>query len=245
MLKIFLFGSGGKMGRAVREAAAMTNVEIVGGFDLSLDGDITTYNSVDKIPNDFDVIIDFSRPALLGDIIKLSDKYRKPVVIATTGYTEEDTAKIEQLSTRTAVLKSGNMSLGVNMLLSLVEQAAKSLGNDFDVEIIEKHHNQKLDAPSGTAVMLADKVLSSKPDSRIVYGRRGDEIRKAGDVGMHSVRGGTIVGEHEVIFAGNDEVVTLSHMALSRKIFASGALKAAAYLKDKQPGLYTMKDVIG
>lgn len=246
MVKIFIFGSSGKMGKAVIRATEESDFSVTtGGFDLNLSSSIVaTYNNINDVPNDFDVIIDFSRPALLGDIINLSKKYKKPVVIATTGYTELEEEKIKALSTEVAVLKSGNMSLGVNLLLMLAEQATKVLGSTFDIEITEKHHNQKVDAPSGTANMIADKIKSVKTDGKIVYGREGESLRDKNEIGMHSLRGGTIVGEHEVMFAGTNEIIKISHTALSREIFANGALKAAEFLKDKKSGYYTMADAL-
>ena len=246
MVRIFLFGINGKMGRFVCEQAEKTDeFEVVGGFDRVPHPSITTYNDIAAVPGDFDVVVDFSRAELLPSIIALCEKYNKPAVIASTGYDDKQLAAIAALSEKVAVLRSGNMSVGVNLLLDLVEKAAKTLGFAFDAEIIEKHHNQKADAPSGTALMLAEKIKEVRPEAEFVYGRHGESKRKPEDVTIHAVRGGTIVGEHDVIFAGEDEIVTLSHVALSRKIFAVGALKAAAFIVTKECGLYSMKNVLG
>lgn len=244
MTKVFVFGINGKMGRAIADCAAAGGYEITGGFDKLPHPSVKTYRDIKVVPGDFDVIIDFSRPELLDDVAALSEKYNKGVVIATTGYSDSQLEKIKKLSESTAVLKSGNMSVGVNLLLDLVEKAAAALCDSFDVEIIEKHHNQKADAPSGTALMLAEKVREIKTDAEFIYGREGQAKRDKRDVAIHAVRGGTIVGEHDVIFAGDDEIITLSHTALSRKIFANGALKAADFIKDMPPGMYSMKNVL-
>lgn len=245
MTKLFLFGISGKMGKAIVETTrAGEDFTVTGGFDRVPHPEIKTYTDVDAVPCDFDVIVDFSRPELLDNVIALAEKYNKGVVIATTGYSESQLKRIEALSEKVAVLKSGNMSIGVNLLLDLVEKAAKTLKDSFDIEIIEKHHNQKADAPSGTAMMLAEKVREVKTDAKFLYGREGLSKRNPEDVTIHAVRGGTIVGEHDVIFAGTDEIVTLSHTALSRKIFATGTIKAAEFIKTKKSGFYTMKNAL-
>ena len=210
MTGLFLFGISGKMGKAIVETTRLSDGFVVtGGFDRVPHPEIKTYTDVDAVPCDFDVIVDFSRPELLDDVIALAEKYNKGVVIATTGYSQVQLERIEALSEKVAVLKSGNMSVGVNLLLDLVEKATKTLKDSFDIEIIEKHHNQKADAPSGTAMMLAEKVKEVKTDARFLYGREGLSKRNPEDVTIHAVRGGTIVGEHEVIFACTDEIVTL------------------------------------
>ncbi len=245
MTRLFLFGVSGRMGNMIVEcAAASRKATVVGGFDKIKHATVPTYSAVDEVDCDFDVIVDFSLPTLLDDVISLAKKTNKGVVIATTGYTAEQEQKINDLSSIVPVLRSGNMSLGVNLLLDLVEKAAKTLVDGFDIEIIEKHHNQKVDAPSGTAKMLADGVKKIKTDARYVYGREGASKREKNDVTIHAVRGGTIVGEHDVIFAGNDEIITLSHVALSRKIFANGAIRAAEFIKDKKCGYFTMKNAL-
>lgn len=208
--------------------------------------DYPTFRRAADVNVDFDVIADFSRPQTLDEVIALSDRYERPVIIATTGYDENGMKKIEALSKRRAVLMSGNMSFGVTLLTALLEKAAAALGDGFDAEIVEKHHNQKADAPSGTALMLARSVQSARPESRIICGRSGANCKRdKNDISISSVRGGTVVGEHEVMFLGNDEIITLSHSAFSRKIFAVGAVKAAKFLIGKKPALYGMRDVLG
>ncbi len=248
MMKIFLFGINGKMGKMICESAGnFPGVEICGGFDLNKTSAYKVFDNVDAVDIPFDVIVDFSRPEALDNIIKLAEKFKKPVVFATTGYDENALKKIEALSKKVAVFRSGNMSLGVNTVIELVERATEILFDRFDVEIIEKHHNQKVDSPSGTAKMLADAVNKAADEkAAFVYGREGkDTLRKKNDVGIHAVRGGTIIGEHEVMFCGNDEIVTISHTALSRKIFADGAINAAIYMNGKKTGMYNMKNVLG
>ncbi len=245
MTKLFLFGVSGRMGNMIIECASSYGSAVVtGGYDKIPHPTVPTFTSIDSVDCEFDVIVDFSLPTLLDEVIALAKKSNKGVVIATTGYTQEQEKKIEELSSFVPVLRSGNMSMGVNLLLDLVEKAAKTLADGFDIEIIEKHHNQKVDAPSGTAKMLADSVKKVKSDARYLYGRQGASKREKDDVTIHAVRGGTIVGEHEVIFAGNDEIITLSHVALSRKIFANGAIRAAEFILGKKCGYYSMKNVL-
>lgn len=245
MTKIFLFGIGGRMGRAVVDAAnANDGFEVVGGFDTVTHPSIKTFTAIEDINVDFDVIIDFSRPEALDAVTSLALRSEKGVIFAATGYSDNQLKQIEELSERVPVLKSGNLSIGVNLLLDLVERAAKTLADDYDIEIIEKHHNKKADAPSGTALMLADAVKNVKTDMKLLFGREGASLRNKDEVTIHAVRGGTIVGEHDVIFAGDDEIITISHTALSRKIFANGALKAAAFVAKQKNGFFTMKNVL-
>jgi len=257
MIKIFIIGIDGKMGRAVCRACSETNdFELVGGLDTMPDMDFKVFTNVDDVDVEYDVIIDFSRPETLSQCISLT-KGKIPVVLATTGYNKIDIKKIEILSKKVPVFMSGNMSWGVFVLQKLVNDATKLLYGDFDIEIIEKHHNQKVDAPSGTANMLADSISEAVKLQRdtqcalpptmpnYIYGREGTNAkRKSDEVAIHAVRGGTVVGEHEVSFYGKDEVITISHSALSRNIFATGALKAGKFLIGKKPGLYSMKDMV-
>lgn len=247
MVKIFLTGISGKMGKTIcRYAEESGCASISGGLDTADAPDYPTFRRAADVNVDFDVIADFSRPQTLDEVIALSDRYERPVIIATTGYDENGMKKIEALSKRRAVLMSGNMSFGVTLLTALLEKAAAALGDGFDAEIVEKHHNQKADAPSGTALMLARSVQSARPESRIICGRSGANCKRdKNDISISSVRGGTVVGEHEVMFLGNDEIITLSHSAFSRKIFAVGAVKAAKFLIGKKPALYGMRDVLG
>ena len=249
MLNIILIGCCGRMGTAVTAAAKNSdNIKIVAGVDVYDSGDraYPVYGNVADVNENADVIIDFSNPSSLGSVLAYSLKNNVPAVLCATGYSVEDIAAIRGASEKVAMFRSGNMSLGINVLSKLAKAAAEILGGSFDVEIVEAHHGNKLDAPSGTAIMLEQAVaegLSYEPD--VVYDRH-DRIAKRpkNEIGMHSIRGGTIVGEHEIIFAGNDEIVKLSHTAMSRNIFADGALRAAAYLAGKAPGMYDMGDVI-
>ena len=218
------------------------------GFDINTEkkNSFPVYDNIDDIEEAADVVIDFSHPALLSDIIRYCKSTKTPAVIATTGLSDSQLADIDELSKEVAVFRSANMSLGINLLINLVKKAAPLLEGKFDVEIVEKHHNQKIDAPSGTALMLADaisEVLSDEPE--YVYDRHSvRKKRSKTEIGIHSVRGGTIVGEHEVIFAGNDEIVEIKHTATSKGVFAEGAIKAAKFLVGKNAGMYNMQNLI-
>lgn len=247
-MKIILSGCSGKMGQVIaRTVAERDGCEIVAGLDRVADstGAFPVFATADiDIPAD--IIIDFSHPAMLQTVLTLAEGRHLPVIIATTGLSDEQLAAVRALSEKVPVFFSANMSIGVNLLSALVEKAARVLGNDFDIEIVERHHNQKVDAPSGTALMLADAAkagLSFEP--HYVYDRHSvRQKREKTEIGISSVRAGTIVGEHEVIFGGRDEVITLSHLAMSKEIFAVGALNAAAFLVGKPAGLYSMKDML-
>ena len=191
-----------------------------------------------------DVIIDFSHHSTIDDTLSYAIKTKTPIVIATTGFNEEELEKIKKASNIIPIFHSSNMSLGVNVLVKLVKEAAKSL-NGFDIEIIEKHHNKKLDAPSGTAVMIANGVKEVLPDSEYIYGRHGrSDKRSSNEIGIHAIRGGTIVGEHTTIFAGHDEVVEIKHSAQSKDIFAKGAIAAAKFLVKQEAGYYNMNNML-
>ena len=253
MIKLLLTGCNGRMGKAIVRATAESGVyDIVAGVDLRQDtetytrGSFPVFERLTDVAVRADVIIDFSHHSLTEALLTYAEEQQMPVVIATTGHTDEEKAIISRASKKIPVFYSRNMSLGINLLIELVRQATKMLGPDFDIEIIEKHHNQKLDAPSGTALMLADaisEVTSFLPE--YIYERESRrEKRGKNEIGIHSVRAGTIVGEHEVIFAGHDEMIALSHSAASREVFARGALRAAGYLFDKKPGLYDMQSLV-
>lgn len=249
MVSIALVGCNGRMGKAVSEAVAARNdCKILFGADPfgTSAYEYPVYKSLMESEAKADVIIDFSNPALLDDILEYAVKYNTPCVICTTGFSADEINKINKTSEKVAVFRSGNMSLGINLLIELSKEAAKLLGNDFDIEIIEKHHNQKLDAPSGTALMLADgisEVLEEEP--QYVYDRHSYRKKRAkNEIGIHAVRGGTIVGEHEVVFAGHDEVVSLTHQAQSREVFAVGAVNAAIYLASQGAGMYNMSNLL-
>lgn len=248
MKKIILCGANGKMGHVIRNIVAADNeCEIVAGVDINTEStDFPIYFEIDSVKESADVIIDFSNPALLNSLLEYSAAKKIPVVIATTGFDDDQKKQIENAATENGVFFTYNMSLGINLLATLAKKAVDVLGNDFDIEIIEKHHNQKIDAPSGTALMLADAICEEidKP-MKYEYDRHSKrEKRSKNEIGMHAVRGGTIVGEHEIIFAGRDEIITLSHSARSKEIFAVGAVNAAKYMVGKGAGLYTMKDLI-
>ncbi len=254
MLKILLCGALGRMGAAVTEAAAASgSAEIVAGIDAFADGAATRPYPVFPSAEEYilagreaDVIVDFSHHTALPALLDLAIARRMAAVICTTGHDENELAAMKKAAEQIPIFYSRNMSLGVNLLIELSKKAAAMLGTDFDIEIIEKHHNQKLDAPSGTALMIAEEMAEVLPyDPAYTYDRQS--VRKKRDkneIGIHSVRGGNIVGEHDVIFAGQNEVITLSHSAASRGVFASGALRAALYTVGKPAGLYNMKDVV-
>lgn len=249
MTKIILNGCNGKMGIAVAGAVEeRTDCEIVAGVDINTAGSTSypVYQSFSQISEKADVIIDFSNPVVLESLLSYAVNNQTPAVICTTGFSEEQIEKIHKASEKVAIFYSGNMSLGINLLIELSKKAAQIFGDSFDVEIVEKHHNQKIDAPSGTALMIADGISSVKtPEPQYVYDRHAyRKKREKNEIGIHSVRGGTIVGEHEVIFAGHDEVFTITHQAQSKEVFAVGAVNAAVYLKNKKNGMFEMSDML-
>lgn len=248
MVNVLISGANGRMGKKVFEAAALSDkVKAICGIDLVeniSNKDFPIYSSFDSVSEKIDVVIDFSAPANLNNVLNFCKKNGAAAVLCATGYTDEDVKALEAASKEIAVFRSGNMSLGVNLLIDLVKKAAATLYG-FDVEVIEKHHNQKVDAPSGTALMLAEAVKEVDNEKFFNYGRQGIcGKRNKNEVGIHAVRGGTIVGEHDVIFAGNYETVTLSHQATDRSVFANGAVAAASYIATKKCGLFNMSDVI-
>ncbi len=248
MLKIILSGCSGKMGRVITDIVANdTECEIVAGVDPFIIGktDYPVYTSFENLPN-ADVIIDFSNPAALDGMLEFALKNDMPTVICTTGYNDSQIEKINSAAKNIPIFFSFNMSLGINLLVSLAKKATAILGSDYDIEIIEKHHNQKIDAPSGTAIMLANAINDTMDNKMIYeYDRHSKrEKRSKNEIGIHSVRGGTIVGEHEVIFAGDNEVVSLTHQAFSKNVFAFGAVKAAKFLNGKSAGIYDMNGLI-
>ncbi len=208
--------------------------------------DFPIYKTIAEVQEEADVIIDFSNPALLDDLLTYSAAKSMPLVIATTGYTAEQKAKIEAAAEKCPIFFTYNMSMGINLLATLAQKAVNVLGPDFDIEIVEKHHNQKIDAPSGTALMLADAMCKEiDHPMKYEYDRHAKrEKRTRDEIGIHAIRGGTIVGEHEIIFAGRDEIITLSHSARSKEIFAVGAVNAAVFMCGKDAGLYDMSQMI-
>lgn len=201
------------------------------------------YKTLDEVNVPFDVIVDFSNPANLDMIVDYSSKHKKPVVFATTGYSDSQLEKISELAKEVAVLRSANFSLGVILLNRLVQEITPILKDDFDIEVTEAHHHHKVDAPSGTAKMLIDSIVATT-GFEPCYERNGYAPRKPNEIGVHVVRGGSIVGEHEVMYCGDDEIIKVSHTAQSKKIFAVGALKAAHYLINQPVGFYDMNDVL-
>ncbi len=249
MINILLSGANGKMGQAVtRLAEESDQVQISAGFDINTEqkAGFPVYDDLSRVQEPVDVIIDFSHPAMLDNILNYAAEEDIPAVICTTGLTTEQVSRIEYEAQNIPLFFSANMSLGVNLLIDLVCRAAKILENNFDIEIIEKHHNQKLDAPSGTALAIANALADTLSyPAEYVYDRHS--VRKKRDkheIGIHAVRGGTIVGEHDVLFAGTDEVIEIRHAAASKEVFAVGAVRAAMFLKEQKPGLYAMKDLI-
>ena len=246
MLKIIINGYSGSMGKVLTKCANEDcELEIVCGASKDdLDVPFKTYHKMSEVEELADVIIDFSHHSTIDDTLSYAIKTKTPIVIATTGFNEEELEKIKKASNIIPIFHSSNMSLGVNVLVKLVKEAAKSL-NGFDIEIIEKHHNKKLDAPSGTAVMIANGVKEVLPDSGYIYGRHGrSDKRSSNEIGIHAIRGGTIVGEHTTIFAGHDEVVEIKHSAQSKDIFAKGAIAAAKFLVKQEAGYYNMNNML-
>lgn len=250
-LKILLVGADGHMGaEVIKRADAQESLRIVAGISKENKESIPfpLYRTIMDVQEAFDLVIDFSNPVLLDNILEGCSQMKKPVVIATTGYSEEEDAKIEALSQVVPVFKSANMSLGLNLMAKLSQIAATVLYPDFDIEIVEAHHRRKKDAASGTALLLANAIRDSLKDQTkldLVYDRsQRNEARPVDEIGMSVIRGGNIVGEHDVYFAGNGEVITLKHSALSRDVFADGAIRAARFLIQQDAGLYDMTDLL-
>lgn len=248
MINLLICGIGGKMGGNVLDLLRDDGqATVVCGVDLHASEQcaVPVYSSFDGVKEKIDAIIDFSSPAVLDQELEFAVKNNVPVVLAATGYTPEQLEKIDGAARNIAVFKTANFSLGINLLVELVKRAAQTLGEKFDVEIVEKHHNSKVDAPSGTALMLAESANSAFDGKKpYVNGREGLVGKRGNEIGIHAVRGGTIVGEHEVMFCGDDEIITLSHSARSKRVFAAGAIKAAKWVAGKPAGKYDMKDVL-
>ena len=249
MTNIILSGCCGKMGRVITACVEnRDDCKIVAGVDLNTDSSLgyPIYSSFSDITEQADVIIDFSHPSVLNSLLDFAKSRSLPLVLATTGFSSSQTEEIKKAAENIPLFFTFNMSLGINLLVALSRKAAAVLDGNFDIEIVEKHHNQKLDAPSGTAIMLAD-AINETLDNKMMYEydrHSKREKRPENQIGIHSIRGGNIVGEHEVIFAGHDEVITLSHQATSKEVFAVGALKAALFMSGKSAGLYDMNNVI-
>ncbi|MBQ3220832.1 MAG: 4-hydroxy-tetrahydrodipicolinate reductase [Clostridia bacterium] len=246
--RIILCGACGKMGGNILSLLATDGeAEAVCGIDLfPKEIGIPVYKTFAEIQEEADVIIDFSSAENLEERLAYAKNHSLGIVLASTGFTSEDIALVNEYAKSIPVFRTANLSLGINLMQALVKAAAQLLGDNFDVEIIERHHNLKKDAPSGTALMLADSVNEAFDEKkRIVNGREGIVgARTKKEIGMHAVRGGTIVGEHEVMFAGEDEVITITHSASSKRVFATGAIRAAKFLKEKEAGMYEMKDLL-
>ena len=248
MTRILICGACGKMGGNVlsllKEDAEAVAVCGVDAFPREIG--LTVYKSFNDVQEQADVIIDFSSADNLIERLEYAKTNNLGIVLASTGFSADDLKLIDEYAKHIAIFKTANLSLGVNLMQALVKAAAQVLGDNFDVEIIEKHHNLKKDAPSGTALMLADSINEAFEEKKaIVNGREGIVgVREKNEIGMHAVRGGTIVGEHEVMFAGEDEIITISHSARSKRVFASGAIRAAKFLKGKQAGMYEMKHLL-
>ena len=241
-------GCNGRMGRVISDIAKDYDCEIVAGIDVtsSTDRNFPTFTNISQCDVTADVIIDFSHPKAFSDVTSYAVRKRLPLVFCTTGLTDEQLSELEIIAEKIPVFKSANMSLGINILIELAKKAAKFLEGNFDIEIVERHHNQKLDAPSGTALMIADEIntaLSAPCDYAYDRSQKREKRNKT-EIGIHAVRGGTIVGDHSIIFAGYDEVIELNHSAASRDVFASGAVKAAKFLIGKNPGFYQMSNMI-
>lgn len=249
MTNIAICGANGKMGKNIYSCIKeREDCNVVAGIDVYTEqyADFPIVETPAKLPVKPDVIIDFSNPAGLDALLEYCLSTGTPLVIGSTGYDDAQISKIKSAAQQIPIFFTFNMSLGINLLVQLAKKAASVLGDQFDIEIVEKHHNQKIDAPSGTAIMLANAINETLDNSKhYVYDRHSRrQKREKSEIGMHSIRGGTIVGEHDVIFAGNDEVITLSHSAASKMVFAEGAVNAAVFLKDKPAGLYDMSQMV-
>lgn len=251
MVRIIMHGCNGKMGQVITGLVADDpNAQIVAGIDIAdnRDNGYPVFTDIKKCDVAADVIVDFAAATAVDALLDYSVEKQIPVVLCTTGLSDEQLARVKESSKKVAILKSANMSLGINTLMKLLKDAANVFAPaGYDIEIVEKHHNQKVDAPSGTAIALADSINEARGgEYEYVYDR--SQVRKKRDkkeLGISAVRGGTIVGEHEVIFAGIDEVIEFKHTAYSKSVFAKGAVEAAKFLAGKPAGMYDMADVIG
>ena len=251
MTKIILHGCNGRMGQMLTGLLKEDpEAEVVAGVDgyTGIANNYPVFTTIDECDVQADVVIDFSNAKAADGLLDYCVRAKTPVVLCTTGLSEEQLVKVEEAAKETAVLKSANMSLGINLLMKLLKEATPTLAAaGFDIEIVEKHHNQKLDAPSGTALALADSINEASDGAyHYVYDRSQErKKRDSREIGISAVRGGTIVGDHDVIFAGTDEVITFEHRAYSRAVFGKGAIQAAKFLAGKPAGRYDMSDVIG
>jgi 4-hydroxy-tetrahydrodipicolinate reductase len=249
MINVLMSGCNGKMGQVITRLVGQSEeMVIAAGYDIKdvIKNPYPVFTNLSDCNVKVDVIIDFSNPEAMATLLKYAILKKIPLVMATTGLSQAQIDKLKSASNEIPVFFSANMSLGVNLLIDLVKKAAKILENNFDIEIVEKHHNQKIDAPSGTALAIADAINSAlEQKQEYVHDRHSRRKKRSKkEIGIHAVRGGTIVGEHSVIFAGTDEIIEINHSAMSKEIFGVGALRAAKYLSKKKPGFYCMKDLI-
>ncbi|MBR4457888.1 MAG: 4-hydroxy-tetrahydrodipicolinate reductase [Clostridia bacterium] len=246
-MKIWLSGAAGHMGRAIASLAEERGITVIAGLDRVDAGcAFPVCSSPADLPEGGDALIDFSAPAVLDDLLPVLVERGIPAVLATTGYTDAQLRAIDEAAAHIAIFRSANMSVGIALLRRLCAEAARALGPEYDIEIVEAHHHRKKDAPSGTALMLSESIRSAREQASEVFGRHGRDCRRnPGEIGIHAIRGGTVTGEHQVMFLGDQERIVLSHSAENRSVFASGALQAAAFLIGKAPGLYDMNDLIG
>lgn len=239
-MNVVLVGYGAMGERIVDRIGTTGGLSLVGVIDKMSNLGLNSFDELKIVP---EVIIDFSHPANLKAMLDYAVDNKVGLVIATTGYTEDEETEIKAASKLIPIVKTSNTSLGIQVLLKAIRTITPAL-EEYDIEVIEKHHNQKLDSPSGTANLILDELQDSRKNSDLVYGRKGNQKRSQSEIGVHAVRGGTISGEHTVLFAGPDELIEIKHTALSKEVFVSGALKAAIYITDKNPGLYSMQDVL-
>ena len=248
-ISIFLSGCMGRMGRVITDMCEeYVDTTIVAGSDVmeNPNSAFPIYKDPNDCKEEFDVIVDFSHVSAFANITKLAETRNKPLVMCTTGLSESQIEDLKKLSEKVGVFYSGNMSLVINMLIKLVKNAAAKLYPGYDIEIVEEHHNRKLDAPSGTALMIADAINESCDNQlEYVYERQSKrQQRDKKELGIHSIRGGNIVGEHKVMFIGGEEILTVSHSAQTRSVFGRGAVSAARYMADKGPGMYNMQSMV-
>lgn len=250
MVKVILNGCSGKMGNTISELASLKfpNINIVAGIDkfTKVQRNYPIFKTLDQCNIDYDVLLDFSRADALAELLSFSKKKNKPIILCSTGYSNDDLQLIEKASNDISLFKSANMSIGINLINLLLKKVSPILYENFDIELVERHHNQKVDAPSGTALFLAHTIQDSlKEETNLLYGREGLKKREKNEICVNTVRGGGIIGDHEVIFAGDGEVIEINHKAISREVFAIGALKACEYMATiTAPGKYSMDDVL-
>lgn len=247
MVRVILSGCNGKMGNVISALSTdFADLSIVAGVDRNTkNSSYPVFSNISECTIEADVILDFSRPDALDCLLKYAKEKNIGVVLCTTGYTEEQLLKINEAAKDIPVFRSANMSIGINVVNKVLRDISALLYKDFDIEIIEKHHNQKVDAPSGTALLLANTIKEAIPEeTEYIYGREGIAKRNHKEIGIHAIRGGSIVGDHDVIFAGHGEVIEISHSAISREVFAVGALRASLFIYDKEKGMYSMDNVV-